>query len=179
MHEKCTFVESKRINMRKEKGKKERLIAIRELVMANQIGSQDELLELLAEKDFVLTQATLSRDLKQLQVAKVPNQHGYVYILPEMGAVGKMIQPNLHGSGGLSALGFISIEFSNNLAVIRTRPGYASSIAYDIDVNSPHEILGTVAGDDTILLIPREGYSKAQVISALAEFIPDIHSKIR
>ena len=165
--------------MRKEKGKKERLVAIRELVMTNQIGSQDELLELLAEKGFALTQATLSRDLKQLQVAKVPNQHGYVYILPEMGSVGKMMHPNHQGSGGLSALGFISIEFSNHLAVIRTRPGYASSIAYDIDVNSPHEILGTVAGDDTILLIPREGYTKAQVLSALAEFIPDIHSKNR
>ncbi len=165
--------------MRKEKGKKERLVVIRELVMANQIGSQDELLELLSDKGFVLTQATLSRDLKQLQVAKVPNHHGYVYILPEMGAVGKMIQPNLHGSGGLSALGFISIEFSNQLAVIRTRPGYASSIAYDIDVNSPHEILGTVAGDDTILLIPREGYTKEEVIQALAEFFPDIHSKTR
>jgi transcriptional regulator of arginine metabolism len=63
------------------------------------------------------------------------------------------------------------------LAVIRTRPGYASSIAYDIDVNSPHEILGTIAGDDTILIIPREEYTRTQVLRALQAFIPNIDAK--
>ncbi|MGL4294025.1 MAG: arginine repressor [Bacteroidales bacterium] len=158
------------------KNKKERLIAIREIVMQTKIGSQDELLTKLEERGFELTQATLSRDLKLLQIAKVANnQGGYVYILPEMGGIGKMVQPRNTGSIGFAAAGFISIEFSNHVAVIRTRPGYASSIAYDIDINSPHEILGTIAGDDTILIIPREEYSREQVVEALSAFIPNIH----
>lgn len=158
------------------KNKKERLIAIREIVMQSKIGSQEELLTQLEGRGFDLTQATLSRDLKLLQIAKVANnQGGYVYILPEMGGIGKMIQPRNTGNIGFAAAGFISIEFSHHVAVIRTRPGYASSIAYDIDINAPHEILGTIAGDDTILIIPREEYSREQVVQALSAFIPNIH----
>ncbi len=158
------------------KNKKERLLVIREIVLNSKIGSQEELLNILTERGFDLTQATLSRDLKQLQIAKVANNDGsYIYILPEMGGIGKMVQSKPAGSYGLAASGFISIEFSNHLAVIRTRPGYASSIAYDIDVNAPHEILGTVAGDDTILIIPREEYSREQIVKALSAFIPNIH----
>ena len=159
------------------KNKKERLIAIRELVMQSKIGSQDELLKLLQDRGYDLTQATLSRDLKYLQIAKVANNEGgYVYILPEMAGIAKMIQPrSVMNNIGLATAGFISLEFSKQLAVIRTRPGYASSIAYDIDINSPHEILGTIAGDDTILVIPRESYTREQVVAALAAFIPNIH----
>lgn len=159
------------------KNKKERLVAIREIILQSKIGSQEELLTLLGQQGFDLTQATLSRDLKQLQIAKVANNEGgYVYILPEMGGIGKMAQPRTSGSNvGFAAAGFISIEFSKHLAVIRTRPGYASSIAYDIDINAPHQILGTIAGDDTILIIPREEYSRQEVVEALAAFIPNIH----
>ena len=161
--------------MRKEKGKKDRLVAIREIIMKQQIGSQEELLDILTGDGYKLTQATLSRDLQQLQVAKVANQHGYIYILPEMGSVGKLAQPRMMASpAGFASVGFISIEFSHHVAVIRTRPGYASSIAYDIDIHAPHEILGTIAGDDTILIIPREEYSRHQILEALSEFIPNI-----
>jgi transcriptional regulator of arginine metabolism len=66
-------------------------------------------------------------------------------------------------------LGFLSLDFSGNLAVIRTRPGYAMGIASDIDKRSPNAILGTIAGDDTILLIPREGFSRMQIIDTLKE----------
>lgn len=158
------------------KNKKERMVAIREIVMHQKIGSQDDLLKLLQEQGFILTQATLSRDLKQLQIAKVAYTDGsYVYILPEMGSIGKIVNSKQHANLGFAGIGFISIEFSNHLAVIRTRPGYASSIAYDIDLNSPHEILGTIAGDDTILIIPREAYTREQIIDALSVFIPNIH----
>ena len=131
------------------KNKKERLVAIREVIIQNKIGSQDELLIQLVEKGFDLTQATLSRDLKQLQIAKVAsNDGGYVYILPEMGGISKVVNSRPVNNMGFAASGFISVEFSGQLAVIRTRPGYASSIAYDIDVNAPHEHLGTIAGDE-------------------------------
>ena len=70
--------------------------------------------------------------------------------------------------------GFISIEFSANLAVIKTRPGYASSLAYDIDNRNFDEILGTIAGDDTIMLVIREGCTRAGVKNALSLIIPNI-----
>ena len=70
--------------------------------------------------------------------------------------------------------GFISIEFSANLAVIKTRPGYASSLAYDIDNRNFDEILGTIAGDDTIMLFIREGCTRAGVKNALSLIIPNI-----
>jgi transcriptional regulator of arginine metabolism len=70
--------------------------------------------------------------------------------------------------------GFISIEFSGNIAVIRTRPGYASSLAYDIDNREFDEILGTIAGDDTIMLVMREGCTRTDLKSALSLIIPNI-----
>ena len=70
--------------------------------------------------------------------------------------------------------GVMSLDFSGNLAVIKTRPGCASSVAYDIDNHSFDEILGTIAGDDTILLVLREGCTRANVIDALSLIIPNI-----
>ena len=69
--------------------------------------------------------------------------------------------------------GFISLTFSKNLAVIRTRPGYASSIAYDIDNENYPGILGTIAGDDTILLIMAEDETRTSIRSFLKRVIPD------
>ncbi|MEI7677658.1 MAG: ArgR family transcriptional regulator, partial [Bacteroidales bacterium] len=63
----------------------------------------------------------------------------------------------------------LSIEFSGQLAVIKTRPGHASAFAYEIDSNASHVILGTIAGDDTILLIPREGFTREEVTRTLSE----------
>ena len=71
--------------------------------------------------------------------------------------------------------GFLSIEFSANIAVIKTRPGYASSLAYDIDSSNFHEIIGTIAGDDTIMLVLREGCSRTSVKHALEHVIPNIN----
>ena len=71
--------------------------------------------------------------------------------------------------------GFITIEFSHNIAVIKTRPGYASSLAYDIDMHNFHEIIGTIAGDDTIMLVIRENCTRTEVKHALANIIPNIN----
>jgi transcriptional regulator of arginine metabolism len=71
--------------------------------------------------------------------------------------------------------GFVSIRFSGNLAVIKTRPGYASSLAYDIDNRDIYEVLGTIAGDDTILLVMREDVDRAEVVEALSAVIPNIN----
>ena len=120
-----------------------------------------------------LTQATLSRDLKQLKVAKAASMNGkYVYVLPN----NIMYKRSTDQSAGemLRNNGFISLQFSGNIAVIRTRPGYASSMAYDIDNNEFSEILGTIAGDDTIMLVLREGVATSKIRQLLSLIIPNI-----
>jgi transcriptional regulator of arginine metabolism len=74
--------------------------------------------------------------------------------------------------------GFKDLNFSGNLAVLRTRPAYANSIAAVIDAASSWEILGTIAGDDTILIVQREGISKADLINALIEIMPKLKDKL-
>ena len=111
------------------KNKVARLQAIREIIIHSRVKSQDEILKKLHELGFDLTQATLSRDLKQLRIAKVPGNDGsYVYIMPEIGSIGKLMQEKLSENPERQIPGgFISINFSGNLSVIKTRPGYAGS----------------------------------------------------
>ena len=144
--------------------KKERLDAICRIIQTEKIGNQEELLKQLENSGFQVTQATLSRDIKQLKVIKVHDESGnYVYRLPDYSALMQPVkeQTQYHPN----------IEFSGNLAVVKTRPGYAMGIASDIDTHAPCEILGTIAGDDTILIIPREGISRDKIVKALAHFI--------
>lgn len=143
--------------------KTERLNAICRILQAADISSQEELLKRLNQEGFSVTQATLSRDIRSLKVIKVHGANGsYAYKLPSPQA------PDMTKD---EALRPGRIEFSGNLAVIKTRPGYAMGLASDIDDQAPREILGTIAGDDTILVIPREGYARKDVALALAHFI--------
>lgn len=143
--------------------KKERLDAICRIIRTAAVSNQEELLKQLNASGFSVTQATLSRDIKQLKVAKVHDGEGnYVYRLPEETV---RVEPRRE------AIKYPKIEFSGNLAVVKTRPGYAMGIASDIDTHAPGEILGTIAGDDTILIIPREGISRERIAKALAHFI--------
>ncbi|MDR1645431.1 MAG: ArgR family transcriptional regulator [Tannerellaceae bacterium] len=139
--------------------KKERLETISHIIRTEKIRNQEELLRQLQAKGFSVTQATLSRDIRQLKIARVHDGNNtYVYQLA--GATPPAAEKQRH-----------TLEFSGNLAVIKTRPGYAMGIASDIDRSAPEEILATVAGDDTILVIPREGYSRDSVAGAIARFM--------
>lgn len=156
------------------KSKDSRLDAIKMIISSKEVGSQEELLQNLIKEGFSLTQATLSRDLKQLKVAKAASMNGnYVYVLPNNTMYKRMTEQQ-SASEMMMYNGFVSIEFSANLAVVKTRPGYASRLAYDIDMHNFYEILGTIAGDDTILLVVREGCTHAEVRMALSDIIPNI-----
>ena len=156
------------------KTKNSRLDAIKMIISSKEIGSQEELLQELLKEGFQLTQATLSRDLKQLKVAKAASMNGnYVYVLPNNTMYRRVTEPH-SATEMLMSDGVRGIEFSGNLAVIRTRPGYASSVAYDIDNHNFDEILGTIAGDDTILLVLREGCTRTSVLHALSLIIPNV-----
>lgn len=158
------------------KGRLKRQVEIRKIIQKGDVHSQDELLVELKAKDFDLTQATLSRDLKEMRVAKSSHPvKGYVYVLPES-EVNK-IAPELNRVNFL-ADGFRDLRFSGNLAVLRTQPGYASSFAAVIDKANQWEILGTIAGDDTILIIQKEGISKMDLINALTLIMPNLKGKL-
>lgn len=153
------------------KKKATRLDTIKMIISSKEISCQDELLQELISEGFELTQATLSRDLKQLKVAKAASMNGkYVYVLPN----DIMYKRNVEYSPRemMTNSGFLSIQFSGNLAVIKTRPGYASSIAYDIDSRECKDIIGTIAGDDTILLILSEYANPNSVRNFLSFIIP-------
>ncbi len=150
--------------------KEQRLKAIEKLVRENKISNQEQLLKLLANKGFSLTQATLSRDIREMKIIKNPVGESYEYQLPPTQESKRQQEPVIQ----LSAIGFISLDFSGNLAVLRTRPGYAMGIAGEIDEKASKVILGTVAGDDTVLIIPRENVSRNEVKIALSQFITGI-----
>lgn len=152
------------------KNKSERLLQIRKLIATERIASQDEMLSILMKKGFTMTQATLSRDLKYLRVSKIHDaEKGYVYFLPESEATESFTPWT-----GFLVEGYVSLEFAQNLAIMKTLPGYASSIASAIDSMALVEIAGTIAGDDTIILVPRDGSNKQEIKKQLGSVIPGL-----
>lgn len=151
-----------------------RLDTLRMLISSQELCSQDEVLAALRKEGIKVTQGTLSRDMKQLKVAKAAMSNGrYIYVLPTE-TMYRRVPTTMTAREMLMTSGFLSINFSGNMAVIRTRPGYASSIAYNIDNSRIPEILGTIAGDDTIFIVIAEGVEQQAVVDALAFIIPDI-----
>ncbi len=147
-----------------------RLLEIIRLIKNNRISSQEELLEMLVKNGYNFTQATLSRDLRLLKAGKISdNEKGYIYMLPGE------ITDNIFSGENLDdtiTRGILSIDYSGNMAVIKTMPGFASGIALRIDGIKAFEILGTIAGDDTILVIAREGISRQALHRVLTTAIP-------
>ncbi len=148
-------------------GKQERQEAIQSILREDRIENQDELLQILSERGFELTQATLSRDFREMKIAKTPDSDGnYFYQLPS-----RQIPENRRRKQGItssfSRRGIINIEFSGQFAVIKTPNGYANGIAHDIDSNNIAGIAGTIAGDDTVLVVLRENSDKTDIFNSL------------
>lgn len=160
------------------KSKYDRLAMVRELVTTATVSSQEELLTQLQQRGFSVTQATLSRDIKELKIAKVPDAAGgYRYMIQEAHAVAMPHQPSIDGANLLRA-GVHSLEFSGQLAVVKTRPGYASVVAELIDSRHAPEIMGTLAGDDTVLLVLRQSAGRDEVLRSLSTVIPNIQNRL-
>lgn len=156
------------------KSKKDRLETLRLIISSQEMSNQEELLAALRKEGYVVTQATLSRDLKQLKVAKAATMRGnYIYVLPNV-TMYKRVSTPAQVKEMMQVPGFLSIHFSGNMGVIKTRPGYASSIAYNIDASHISSILGTIAGDDTIFIVVAEGTQQKDVVSALAAVVPEM-----
>lgn len=147
-----------------------RLTAIKDLIKKNKIDNQDTLLNLLKEEGFDVTQATLSRDLKALKVGKISDGwSGYYYSLPENDLVAESEKSYIQDV----RRGVVSIEFSGNVGVVKTRSGHANSVALALETLSLPEILGTLAGDDTVLIVLREGVTKEDLLESFKARIPE------
>lgn len=137
----------------KSMNKGQRHIKIRELITKFDIETQDELVDFLYSDGFHVTQATVSRDIKELQLIKVPTHDGkYKYSLPSQSDQRFNIQLKLKRT---LIDCFISIDQADNLLVMKTMPGNANAVGALIDNLDWQEIMGTICGDDTILIICR------------------------
>jgi transcriptional regulator of arginine metabolism len=149
------------------KGRDERLKAVKRAIAHHGITNQEELLNLLNRDGFEVTQATLSRDLKALRVGKVSAPDGtYVYALPEES------DRSLEEWVRDFQRGYLSLEASGNLVVLKTLIGHAQATALALDNFEVPEVLGTVAGDDTILIILRQGADYGALQRSLVRLMP-------
>ena len=156
------------------KKKNDRIEVLKMLISSKEMGSQEEVMQALKSEGFPITQATLSRDMKQLRIAKASSMNGKsVYVLPNETMYKRVRKPKA-ATTLLQTSGFVSLNYAGNVGVIKTRPGYASSIAYNIDVSNLPEILGTIAGDDTIFIVLKEGSSKEEFEKGLEGLIPSL-----
>ncbi len=137
---------------------------VEEIVASKIVSSQEELAQLLSERNVYATQATLSRDFAELGVIRTVTESGIRYIMNSDEA-GKQI-------GKLIGYEIISVEHNESLIVLRTLAGRAQGVAHFIDRLNKKEILGTVGGDDTVLVIP----DKAQSIPGIIEFVKNLMS---
>jgi transcriptional regulator of arginine metabolism len=151
-----------------------RLKAIKKLIKNYRIESQEALLQYLEKDGYSVTQATLSRDLKLLKVGKVSDGHnGYYYTLPgddeRKESEKSYIQDFLRG--------YISIDWSGNMVVIRTFSGHSDSVALSIDNLNLDDVLGTISGrDNTVFVAIREGTTGEEFLQRMKEKIPELEA---
>lgn len=145
-------------------GRRARIV---ELVAARPVRSQAELLGLLEADGVDTTQATLSRDLDELGAVKLRGVDGLVYVIPEDGRVPQPPESGTVRLARVLAEMLVSADGSGNLTVLRTPPGAAQYVASALDRAGLHDVLGTIAGDDTILVVAREPLTGAELAARL------------
>lgn len=149
--------------------KSERLSLIRRIIEEDLIGSQEELIKRLAEHGVHATQSTLSRDFKEINISKMPHHSkGYIYVLSDV--LGNDAIANTSNIGEA----VLDIKFSHNIAVIFTKSGYASAISTIIDSHKSKEILGTVAGDNNIIIILSESATHEEILAQMQQLFPTL-----
>lgn len=139
-----------------------------ELIKTREVGTQEELLELLKEKGYDVTQATISRDIRELNLTKV-NVNGrqkYVIIQKDDGVGDKYVR--------VLKEGFLSMMPSGNLIVLKTVVGMAMAVATAIDALEINEIIGCIAGDDTIFIAVSENSHTTDVMNKLKKLTKEV-----
>lgn len=138
--------------------KRERQATILEIVTSRPVASQEELRKLLLQRGWDVTQATLSRDLRELRVARIPSPDGGRYGMTDGGS-----DDNRAALDGLLPQLFDRVDGVGELLVLKTVPGGAQPIAAALDGEEWPDILGTLGGDDTILIICRSAAARERL----------------
>jgi transcriptional regulator of arginine metabolism len=138
--------------------KQTRQAAILGLIGSHHVANQEDLRRLLSGRGWEVTQATLSRDLRELGVVRAPSEEGSRYLLPEM--VADDAKPSLDS---ILPQWFSRIDGVSELLVLHTLPGGAQPIAEALDDQGWPEIMGTLAGENTVLIICRSGVAREAV----------------
>ena len=151
--------------------KKHRQEKLLELISRYEIDTQDELIERLRDHGYEVTQATVSRDIRELKIAKMMSGQGtYRYVLPK--------QTNDRGTGMSFSNSLIdsivSVDHACNIVVLKTYSGLAQAVAVGIDGMNMLQVLGCVAGDDTIIIVSRDD----ECATAIAERIRSLIKKL-
>jgi transcriptional regulator of arginine metabolism len=149
-----------------------RLKAVRKLIKTYRIESQETLLGHLEKEGFAVTQATLSRDLKLLKVVKIADDHnGYVYSFPGDDELQETERAYIHDF----LRGYVSIEWSGSIVVIKTYSGHSDSVALAVDNLGLDDVLGTISGrDNTVFVALREGVTGEDFLNHMKESIPEL-----
>jgi len=129
---------------------------ISQLIQAHPIGSQAELMVRLADDDIVVSQGTLSRDLLDIGAVRVRGPAGALIYAPRGGGTAPPSQAQVARLARLCADAVVSADHSGNIAVLKTPPGGAQYLASAIDQAGLPQVVGTIAGDDTVLMVARE-----------------------
>jgi transcriptional regulator of arginine metabolism len=147
--------------------KGQRHVKIREIITGHEIETQDELVDSLRSAGFNVTQATVSRDIKELHLIKVPLDDGrYKYSMP----ADQRFNPMQRLRRALSDH-FVSIDYADNLVVLKCLPGTANTICALLDNLEWSEIMGTIGGDDTILIICRSKEQSGSLINQIMSLL--------
>jgi transcriptional regulator of arginine metabolism len=147
--------------------KSERQNRILELVAQYEIETQEEMMERLRAEGYMVTQATVSRDLKELKLSKAMTAHGgYRYCL----STGRLHTPTSRINTAMVD-SIVMVDYSMNNVVIKTYPGLAQAVASAIDGLNMHNILGCVAGDDTIIIVTRDVESSAHISEKIRDLM--------
>jgi len=149
--------------------KSRRHFAIRDILGSERISTQEELCEELKRRGYDITQATVSRDIKELSLLKIPDEKGYHYAWPDTRSpkssstrIKRVFQESV-----------VRFDYSENIVVIKTIPGAAQSIASLIDSLENAHILGTVAGDDTIFIVVKPIAAVEEVLRVFRVLLPE------
>lgn len=148
--------------------KSSRLEVVKMLISSMEISTQEELMKQLDIAGYQASQATLVRDLKQLHIVKGINCDGkLVYLMP--GEQHYRTVSDTHVTvENLNRIGITEVRFSGNMGVIHTPPGHAAHVAYDIDNSDIPEILGTIAGDDTVFMVMEPDVDRNLVLDKIS-----------
>lgn len=135
--------------------KKNRQAKIKEIITSDKISSQEELLQNLKDLGFDTTQATLSRDLHEIGIVRIPDGEGFKYVIHE--------EDNSRAMKNVIGMEIIKVIYNESTIVVRTLAGRAQGVGIYLDKLKDNHIIGTVAGDDAVIIIP-DSHANVQTV---------------